>query len=53
MEDEIDEVTVYLRSYFPESWMWQILDADPLGIIRYFTKQTSNELKMKMIILEH
>ncbi|XP_017346150.1 complement C4-A [Ictalurus punctatus] len=34
-EDEIDEAAVYLRSFFPQSWMWQILGADASGNIRH------------------
>ncbi|KAB5550613.1 hypothetical protein PHYPO_G00055780 [Pangasianodon hypophthalmus] len=35
VEDDIDEVSVYLRSFFPQTWMWQILDADASGNIRH------------------
>ncbi|TSK49678.1 Complement C4-B [Bagarius yarrelli] len=38
-EEEFDEVSVYLRSFFPQSWMWEIVNADasgpPPNIIRY------------------
>ncbi|XP_062873283.1 complement C4 [Trichomycterus rosablanca] len=33
--DEIDEASVYLRSFFPQSWMWTILEADASGNIRH------------------
>ncbi|KAM9469330.1 complement C4-B [Clarias gariepinus] len=33
-DNEIDEVPVYLRSVFPQSWMWHILDADASGNAR-------------------
>ncbi|KAG7321636.1 hypothetical protein KOW79_014494 [Hemibagrus wyckioides] len=34
-EDEFDEVSVYLRSFFPQSWMWEIVKADASGNIRH------------------
>ncbi|XP_046718191.1 complement C4-B isoform X1 [Silurus meridionalis] len=36
-EDELDEVSIYIRSFFPQSWMWEILNADTSGNIRHST----------------
>ncbi|XP_027013009.2 complement C4 [Tachysurus fulvidraco] len=34
-EDDFDEVSVYLRSFFPHSWMWDIVQADASGNISH------------------
>ncbi|XP_022524517.2 complement C4-B isoform X1 [Astyanax mexicanus] len=34
-EGLIDEAAIHLRSYFPQSWMWALLDPDVSGNIRY------------------
>uniref|UniRef100_A0A4W5MXA3 Complement component 4 n=1 Tax=Hucho hucho TaxID=62062 RepID=A0A4W5MXA3_9TELE len=34
-EEAIDEVTVHLRSYFPQTWMWDIVDVEPSGLVRH------------------
>ncbi|KAL0973115.1 hypothetical protein UPYG_G00199170 [Umbra pygmaea] len=34
-EDILDEVSVHLRSYFPETWMWDIVNVGPSGQIRH------------------
>ncbi|XP_052472271.1 complement C4 [Carassius gibelio] len=31
----INEDVIYLRKYFPQSWMWTVLQADSTGIIRH------------------
>jgi hypothetical protein len=33
-EEAIDEVSVHLRSYFPQTWMWDIVDVEPSGLVR-------------------
>lgn len=48
-EDDIDAVSVYLRSFFPQSWMWQVLDADASGKIRYLLNHTNNDAKIKTL----
>uniref|UniRef100_A0A674E677 Complement component 4 n=1 Tax=Salmo trutta TaxID=8032 RepID=A0A674E677_SALTR len=34
-EEAIDEVSVHLRSYFPQTWMWGIVDVGPSGLVRH------------------
>ncbi|KAJ7995733.1 hypothetical protein DPEC_G00247650 [Dallia pectoralis] len=35
-EDEVlDDVAVHLRSYFPQTWMWDIIDVGPSGIVSH------------------
>lgn len=34
-EELIDEAAIHLRSYFPQSWMWVLLEPDVSGNIRY------------------
>ncbi|XP_017564087.2 complement C4 isoform X1 [Pygocentrus nattereri] len=34
-DDLIDEAAIYLRSYFPQSWMWVLLTPDAFGNIRH------------------
>ncbi|KAM9443290.1 complement C4-B-like [Salvelinus alpinus] len=34
-EEAIDEVSVHLRSYFPQTWMWDIVDVGPSGLVRH------------------
>ncbi|XP_045069703.1 complement C4-like [Coregonus clupeaformis] len=34
-EEAIDEVSVHLRSYFPQTWMWDIVDVEPSGLVRH------------------
>ncbi|KAL1260978.1 hypothetical protein QQF64_008805 [Cirrhinus molitorella] len=31
----IDEDAIYFRKYFPQSWMWTVLQSDSTGIIRH------------------
>ncbi|XP_073674564.1 complement C4-B [Garra rufa] len=31
----IDEDDIYIRKYFPQSWMWTVLQTDSTGIIRH------------------
>ncbi|KAK1786465.1 hypothetical protein P4O66_018151 [Electrophorus voltai] len=37
IEDLIDEVGLHLRSYFPQSWMWVVMQPHASGDIRYAT----------------
>ncbi|KAK7171995.1 hypothetical protein R3I93_004325 [Phoxinus phoxinus] len=39
-DDTLDEIVInedaiYLRKYFPQSWMWTVIEADSTGIIRH------------------
>ncbi|KAI4872891.1 hypothetical protein NFI96_018588 [Prochilodus magdalenae] len=35
--DLIDEASIHLRSYFPETWMWVLLEPDASGKVRHST----------------
>ncbi|XP_076832856.1 complement C4-A [Brachyhypopomus gauderio] len=37
VEDMIDEAAIHLRSYFPQSWMWVLMQPHTSGDIRYRT----------------
>uniref|UniRef100_A0A3P8XMB4 Complement C4 gamma chain n=1 Tax=Esox lucius TaxID=8010 RepID=A0A3P8XMB4_ESOLU len=32
-EDVLDEVSVHLRSYFPQTWMWDVVDVGDSGLL--------------------
>ncbi|KAK9962381.1 hypothetical protein ABG768_007751 [Culter alburnus] len=34
-ENVINEDAIYLRKYFPQSWMWTVIESDRTGIIRH------------------
>ncbi|XP_010868154.2 complement C4-A [Esox lucius] len=34
-EDVLDEVSVHLRSYFPQTWMWDVVDVGDSGLLRH------------------
>ncbi|KAL2096581.1 hypothetical protein ACEWY4_008729 [Coilia grayii] len=35
VDQAIDGLDVHLRSYFPESWLWQVLETDNNGLLRH------------------